>query len=91
MEKRRTGPHFRTDTDWRPMLGAPLQVRLHARDWRALLVIAAVVLAYGGPDVAELGAGLLGLVMGGLIIVRIVESRPVGPCTTRVLPPPPVM
>jgi hypothetical protein len=53
----------------------------------ALAIIAVVVLAYGGPEVAKVGAALLCLVYAGLVVVGLVESRPEPPCTTHALPP----
>ncbi len=73
------------------ILSLPLEPQLHINDWRATLVLAVVSLALKGPEAAALGANLLCVVFAGLIALRLVESRPVGPCTTRVLPPPLVM
>jgi hypothetical protein len=69
----------------------PVELHFHDPDWRIVFAIVAAVLAFGGPEVAKLGAALMCVVYGGLIVVGLVESRPAPPCTTHVMPPPPVM
>ena len=64
-----------------------LELHFHDADLHALAIIAVVVLAYGGPEVAKVGAALLCLVYAGLVVVGLVESRPEPPCTTHALPP----
>jgi hypothetical protein len=70
-----------------PLFTIPPEIHLHVNDWRDLLVVAAVVLAFARPEVASRGAMLLAMVLVGLVAVALAESRPEPPpCSTRALP-----